>query len=81
MEEINEYYGMKKTTYTKQIYKYNLIGLRMEKQILTEINPSNGIISSYAVIIFGNKNLKIKISEQRSNMHIMTEKKIRWDII
>ena len=47
----------------------------MEKQILTEINPFNGITSSYAVIIFGNKNLKIKINEQHSNMHIITEKK------
>ena len=66
---------MKKATYSKQIYKYNLIGIRMEKQILTEINPSNGITSSYAVLIFGNKNLKIKINEQHSNMHIITEKK------
>ena len=47
----------------------------MEKQILSEIIPSNGITTSYAVILFGNKNLKIKINEQHSNMHIITEKK------
>ena len=58
LEEKSEYYGIKKMNYVKQLYKYNLIGLRMEKQILTEINPSTGITNSYFVLIFGNKNLK-----------------------
>ena len=47
----------------------------MEKQILTEINPSTGITNSYVIIIFGNKNLKIKLQEQYSNLHIVTERK------
>ena len=75
LQEINEFYGQKKMSYTKQIYSYNLIGLRMEKQILTEINPSTGITNSYVIIIFGNKNLKIKLQEQYSNLHIVTERK------
>ena len=75
LQEINEFYGQKKMSYTKQIYSYNLIGLRMEKQILTEINPSTGITNSYVVIIFGNKNLKIKLQKQYSNLHIVTERK------
>ena len=75
LQEINEFYGQKKISYIKQIYSYNLIGLRMEKQILSEINPSTGITNSYVIIIFGNKNLKIKLQEQYSNLHIITEKK------
>ena len=75
LEEINEYYGMKKISNVKQIYKYNLLGLRMEKQILSEIDPSTGISRSYVVIIFGNKNLKIKLNDQYSNLHIVIEKK------
>ena len=75
LEEKSEYYGIKKMNYVKQLYKYNLIGLRMEKQILTEINPSTGITNSYFVLIFGNKNLKMKMEDQYSNLHIITDKK------
>jgi len=75
LEEKSEYYGIKKMNYVKQLYKYNLIGLRMEKQILTEINPSTGITNSYFILIFGNKNLKMKMEDQYSNLHIITDKK------
>jgi len=49
----------------------------MESQIFVENNPSTGKSNSYQVIIFGNKNTKIKMSEQQSNLHIILEKKIR----
>ena len=75
LQEINEFYGQKKISNTKKIYSYNLLGLRMEKQILSEIDPSTGISNSYIVIIFGSKNLKIKLQEQYSNLHIITEKR------
>ena len=47
----------------------------MESQIFVENNPSTGKSNSYQVIIFGNKNTKIKMSEQQSNLHIILEKK------
>ena len=75
LEEDNSYYGIKKFLYVKQLYKYNLIGMKMESQIFVENNPSNGKTNSYQVIIFGNKNTKIKMSEQQSNLHIILEKK------
>ena len=81
LEENNEYYGMKKIEHIKQLYKYNLIGLKMEKQISTEIDPSTGIINTYFVTTFVNKNIKIKMADQYSNLHIITKKKIKWDII
>jgi len=69
------YYGMKKITQVKQLFKYNLIGLRMEKQLFIENDPSTGIISIYTISIFGNKNTKIKTGENYSNLHIIIEKK------
>jgi hypothetical protein len=75
LEENDEYYGMKKIKHSKYLYKYNLIGLKMEKQIYTEINPSTGIVNTYFIITFGNKNLKMKMADQYSNMHIITERK------
>ena len=55
LEEENTYYGMKKITQVKQLYKYNLIGLRMEKQVFIENDPSTGTVSIYYITIFGNK--------------------------
>ena len=62
---------MKKITHIKQLYKYNLIGIKMQGHIYSEINPSNGRMDVYAVIGFGNLNTKIKIKEQISNYHII----------
>ena len=59
LDEDNSYYGVKNFIYVKQLYKYNLIGLKMESQIFVENNPSTGKSNSYQVIIFGNKNTKI----------------------
>ena len=75
LEEDENYYGFKKITYMKSLYNYNFLGLKMEKQIFTEINPKKGTTTSYFITIFGNKNTKIKISELQSNMHIILEKK------
>ena len=75
LEEEESYYGFKKLTYMKSLYNYNFLGLKMEKQIFTEINPEKGTTTSYFITIFGNKNTKIKVSEQHSNMHIILEKR------
>ena len=68
------YYGMKRITYMKQIYKYNLIGMKMEGQIYSEMNPSTGVLEAYTIMNFGNKNTKIKIEEQITNSHIILER-------
>ena len=75
LEEYESYYGFQKQTYMKSLYNYNFLGLIKEKQIFTEINPKKGTTTSYFISIFGNKNTKIKISKQQSNMHIILEKK------
>jgi cephalosporin hydroxylase len=69
------YYGMKKLTNVKDLFNYNLLGLKMQKQILNEINPSTGTSISYFILTFGLINQKIKTSEQRSNMHLILRNK------
>ena len=84
-EEINDlrrnenaditYYGMKNIINEKDIYNYNLLGLKMKKQTFNELNPSTGIMTTYFIMIFGNVNRKIKTNEQRTNLHIILKNK------
>jgi len=73
-KDSDSYYGMKKITYVKQLYKYNLIGMKMEGQMYSEIDSSTGRLSVYSIINFGNKNSKIKVEDQKSNTHIILER-------
>ena len=75
LEEKNSYYGLKTFKYVKQLYKQNIIGIKMEGQIFTEITPSSGKTTSYFVLVFGKINSKIKLSDQYSNLNILLEKK------
>ena len=75
LQEEESYYGLKKISSVKDLYNYDLIGLKLEKQIFNEINPKTGTISTYFVMIFGNKNIKIKVADQQTNLHIILEKK------
>ena len=69
------YYGMTKLTNEKDLYNYNLLGLKMQKQIFNEFEPSTGKSSTYFNLVFGNVITKIKTSEQRSNSHIILKNK------
>jgi len=75
LNQENTYYGMKKITQVKQLYNYNLLGIKMEKQLYIENDPSTGIASIYAISIFGNKNTKIKTGDSYSNLHVIIDKK------
>ena len=75
LSEEESYYGFKRITYVKDLYKYNLLGLKMQKQIFNEINPKTGTYSTYFVMTFGNKNIKVKVADQQSNLHIILEQK------
>ena len=70
----DSYYGIKKITYIKQLYKYNLIGMKMEGQMYTEIDSSTGKLNVYSIMSFGNKNSKIKVKDQRSNTHLILDR-------
>ena len=75
LNEEDSYYGFKTIVKDKDLYKYNLLGLNIQKKIYSEIIPETGTANSYFVMIFGNKNTKIKIKEQQTNLHIILEKK------
>ena len=72
----NSYYGMKKMLKKKDLYNYNMLGLKMQNQLFNELDPSTGISYSYFIMTFGNKNIKMKTSEIYSNMNVILEKKI-----
>ena len=71
----NSYYGMKKMLKKKDLYNYNMLGLKMQNQLFNELDPSTGISYSYFIMTFGNKNIKMKTSEIYSNMNVILEKK------
>ena len=75
LSEEESYYGLKKIAYAKDLYKYNLLGIKMQKQILNEINPRKGTTSTYFVMTFGNVNFKVKVADQQTNLHITLEQK------
>ena len=75
LEEDDSYYGLKKKVYEKDLYKYNLLGLNIQKTITNEIIPETGTTNSYFEMILGNKNTKIQFKEQQTNLHIILEKK------
>ena len=75
LNEYVSYYGFKRIINDKYLYKYNILGLNIQKKIYTEIIPETGTANSYFVMTFGNKNIKIKISEQQTNLHIILAKK------
>jgi len=47
----------------------------MEKQLFTEIDPLRGTTNSYFIITFGNKNVKEKLNDLQTNLHVITERK------
>ena len=74
-KEDKGYYGIKTMKIVKEVYSYNLIGLKMKGNVYTEIEPSTGLAKSNLDMIFGNKHSKIKIKDQRTNMHIILKNK------
>ena len=62
---------MKNILTVKEVYYYNLMGLKMKGNVFSEIQPSTGITRSYFELIFGSKHTKINIEDQRTNMHII----------
>ena len=73
--EKNTYYGMKKMINVKDLYNYNLLGLKMQQQLYNELDPKTGLSNSYFIMTFGNINRKIKSSPQQSNLHIIIKNK------
>ena len=57
------YYDMKNMVYMKQMFKQNLMGMKMEGQMYSEIEPSTGKTRIYSITSFGNRNSKIKLKD------------------
>ena len=67
------YYGMKNIENEKILFKYNLIGLILEGIVISKIDVSNGMSTSYLKLTFGFINFKINLDKMQTNMHIITK--------
>ena len=78
-----EYYGMKKFTYEKEFFNYNLLGLVLKGDAICEIEPSTGIVHNYFNLGFSRLNKKFNLATQQTNLHIVIEKlnKMTFDFI
>ena len=74
LEEQGTYYGLTKFKYSKNFYKYNLLGLKLEGNAVCEIEPSTGIISSHFDANFSFKTIEFKLAKQQTNLHIIIDK-------
>ena len=68
------FYGLKNFATQKELYKYNLLGLKMEGIIVSEIETANGKAKNYFRMIFGFINVKFKLANLQTNLHIIIEK-------
>ena len=70
----NKFYGLSTALYDKNLYKQNLLGLKLEGETHNEMGFSNGIASNYFIMKFGNINTKFTFDEKKTNMNIVVER-------
>ena len=70
----NKYYGLSTAAFDKSLYKYNLLGLKLEGEAYNEMGFSNGIASNHFIMKFGNINTKFTLNEKKTNTNIVIER-------
>ena len=70
----NQYNGIKKVSYEKDLYNNNILGLKTDGLTFLETDLSTGITTNYYIMAFGNINSKINLSKKQTNTHIIIEK-------
>ena len=74
LDNENKFYGLSTSLYDKNLYKHNLLGLKLEGEANNEMGFSNGIASNYFIMKFGNINTKFTFDEKKTNMNIVVER-------
>ena len=69
-----ENYGMKKFTFEKEFFKYNILGLKIEGKSICETEPSTGVVSISFNICFSKFCKKFKLANQQTNLHIIIDR-------
>ena len=59
---------------SRNLYKYNLLGLKLEGETHNEMSFSNGIASNYFIMKFGFINNKFTFDEKKTNLNIVVER-------
>ena len=81
-EEI-EYYGMKKFTFEKEFFNYNVLELKIKGTSICDVEPSTGVVSNTFNICFSKICKKFKLANQQTNLHIIIDRmnKMTFDFI
>ena len=67
------YYGLKNIDVTKNAYKTNILGLKLEGYIENKINHREGTTTSYFHTYFGNTKISYSVGDIETNLHIITK--------
>ena len=67
------YYGYKIFADIKEIAKEDLMGIKLNQYITSELNPSTGLISSYVTINVGNIIYKVSFPQYQTNINIIIQ--------
>ena len=83
LENNGEYYGMKKFTYEKEFFDYNLLGLVLRGTAVCELEPSTGVVNNYFTLKMSFLKKKFQLAVQQTNLHIIIENmnKMTYDFI
>ena len=74
LDNSKKFYGLSTASYDKNLYKHNLLGLKLEGEAHNEMGFSNGITSNNFNMRFGNINTKFAFDEKKTNMNIVIER-------
>lgn len=83
LENSDGFYKLKTFNYSKPLFNYCLLGLRLEGSVVCEIEVSTGVVSNYFNFLYAKKNIKFNLAYQQTNLHIIIENinKMSYDFI
>jgi len=67
------YYGLKNVDITKNAYKSNILGLKLEGNLENKINQREGTTTSSYHSYFGNTKISYNVGDIETNLHIITK--------
>ena len=67
------YYGLKNIDVTKNAFKTNILGLKLEGYLENKINHREGTTTSYFHSYFGNTKISYSVGDIETNLHIITK--------
>ena len=68
-----KYCGLNNFITSKEIYEYNLMGIKMNEKAFAEIEPSTGKLKKFVDITFGKMKTRINFKDSDTNLNIIIQ--------